>query len=247
MNWRRGMACLVLTIITVMITARFAAGWLDVSELRQGNTPREQTYVVALPGGTDSRTFAAAVIYREGIAGTVAILGELDSFAAEQGDQLPTWRIAELVYRSRGVPQDKILLLAGKSQSTETDIQQLATLWEHEPQAHVIIVTSAAHTRRVALTCRNLLPKAPERYSILACPEDRYAVDRWWQTETGMRVTVAENLKLAVYAARFGGWKVATLFVLIGSFVMYAARRYRSQQSHHQTASSERTTIECVS
>ncbi len=70
----------------------------------------------------------------------------------------------------------------------------------------VLIVSSAAHLRRVRLCCRSLLP-AFVHFRLVAADKDGLRPDLWWRTSKTMVIVLLEFPKLLLY------WLVFTLRV----------------------------------
>ena len=139
------------------------ATWLNVSDPR---LPVD--YVIPLPGGNDTRPFAAAALVRAGLADRAAIL--INPTTPDVSDQivLPMHQVTQRVLRLRGVPEDDILLLRGVSESTFSDIQIIGGLIEQQPNATIAIVTSPSHTRRVRWTINQILPQFRNQVCVIA-------------------------------------------------------------------------------
>jgi uncharacterized SAM-binding protein YcdF (DUF218 family) len=206
------------------------ASWLNVSEPR---LPVD--YVIPLPGGNDTRPFAAAALVRAGLADRAAVLINPATPDVSAQIALPMHQVTHQVLQLRGVPEDDILLLRGVSDSTFSDIQIIAGLIEREPNATIAIVTSPSHTRRVRWTISQILPQCGNQVCVIATFNDHFDQRIWWQDQGAMHEILSEYLKLGYYLMKYSslrlraGFAVLTLIVIAVLITLVRRRRTRSQ------------------
>src|SRR5581483_11739959 len=93
--------------LAAVIAASLAAAWAGrawllpraARWLNGGQLPRRCDYVLVLPGGEDTRPFAAAALVRAGLAGQVLIPRTRSSSDVEDGIRRPTHEIIRAVLR----------------------------------------------------------------------------------------------------------------------------------------------------
>jgi uncharacterized SAM-binding protein YcdF (DUF218 family) len=172
--------------------------WLDVSE-----SPRPADYAYVLGGGTDSRPFVAAGLYKRGLVGTVLVPQTRPSPEAEDRVLLDDTEVVRRVLVARGVPADRVMTLPGVVNSTFDEAHALARFLDDHPDATVAAVTHDFHTRRARSVFRKALgPRAGQVYFV-ATPLDRASADTWWHTETGFVTYLGETFKAGYYAVRY--------------------------------------------
>ena len=197
------------------------ADWLDSSE---PYLPVE--YVAVLPGGNETRTFAAAALVRERLADKVIILRNIDSGDVTAGHGIATHQVTRRILLRRGVRSDQILELEGKSTTTMSDAKILAQIWDLEPEARVGVVTTSNHMRRARWTMEHVLPDHAEDMTFISCPNDAFERESWWMSRAGAQAILTEYIKLAAYAflwadnaERIGA--VAVVFIML--FLLFRA------------------------
>lgn len=175
------------------------ARWLDV-----GGPPRRADYVMPLPGDQQIRPFVAAALVKVGLAGAVLIPENERMPDVDEGIVPPTDEIIRRVMRCRGVPQDKIIVLPGKSGSTLDDIGMLRAFLEPREHARVAVVTSSYHTRRARWSVSHVLGPRARDVTFVSAPSPDFDMEQWWRTEAGLRRITSEYAKLFLYWMRYG-------------------------------------------
>ena len=213
-----------------------AARWLDV-----GVRPHRAEYVMVLPGDEQTRPFVAAALVKAGLARRVLVPKPVASRQAEDGIVPPTHEIIRRVLRHRGVPEEDIVLLDGRTSSTFGDMQALAAFLEASPKASVAsvtIVTNDYHTRRARWVLARVLGDRSRHVAFISAPTDDFQADNWWQADAGFMAIAGEYLKLAYYAARYGQlryWAAACAALTVIALV-YRRRRITRTAGSSQLA-----------
>lgn len=164
-------------------------GWLNVGE--QLSEPVDA--VMILGGGSDTRPFMAAAIYRAGYAKKILI----PNYVAPPNSRHNEADIIVSVVRAHGVPSKAIVELDIFELSTRGEVIALAKYVADHPHATVAIVTSDFHTRRVRILARNAGAYAQNQLHIIACPTDSCGARDWWHTPYGLNMYLPEFAKIA--------------------------------------------------
>jgi uncharacterized SAM-binding protein YcdF (DUF218 family) len=199
-----------------------AARWLDV-----GGAPARVDYVFVLPGDENIRPFVAAALVKAGLAERALVPKNSVVPAVIDGLRPPAHEVIRQVLLQRGVPEEKITLLEGKTASTQDDILVLARFFHDHPAAHVAIVTSGYHTRRTRLIARRLLPGRQAQLWFVSAPVDTFRIDTWWRSELGFLAITSEYAKLTATHARTR--QAIVLAALTVILLVIAACRRRSE------------------
>lgn len=69
--------------------------------------------------------------------------------------------------------------------------------------AHIAIVTTEFHTRRVRRVFRNHAEGTPVQVHVVAAPASVYDSERWWESEEGLLMVNNEYVKLLYYMLRY--------------------------------------------
>jgi uncharacterized SAM-binding protein YcdF (DUF218 family) len=174
------------------------ARFLDVSE-----PPAPADCVYVLGGGLDSRPFAAAAVYKAGLARRVVIptvrpdADALDGLGPAESD------VTRRVLLARGVPAEAIVQLPGEVNSTADEARCLARYLEDHPGWTVAVVTTDFHTRRTRWIFRRTLGDRVAGLRLVGVPHERFGPDDWWRHEYGVMTYLDEYGKLAYYLARY--------------------------------------------
>ncbi len=171
-------------------------GWLNVSE-----PPRVADYVLVLGGDRQTRPFAAAALYRAGLARNVLL--PTAGLADEEDDLVPPeHEIARRVLRRGGVPEDAVIVLPGVVHSTFDEARALAHFLDERPNGSVTVLTSDYHTRRTRWIFRRVVGERPSVH-FAGVPPDGYGAGNWWRSEDGFRAYCFEYLKFGYYRLRY--------------------------------------------
>ncbi|QDV68256.1 hypothetical protein Poly24_19650 [Rosistilla carotiformis] len=179
-------------------------------------------YVVVLPGGPETRTFAAVVILREGLAAKTAILRNPDSSAVDEGLSLPTHVVTQRILQKRGIADDRMLFLDGESRTTYSDLQLIDSIFDNEPEATIAIVTNRFHTRRARWAAANLYGDKLDQFCFVGTPSDAFLWDTWWESPQGLEMILAEYLKLVYYIVKYSTTmqRVTAVAIVLAAIVM---------------------------
>lgn len=190
-----GLAAQLLALFVCRGPVLSGAGrFLDVSD-----TPSRSDYAMVLGGGSDTRPFVAAALYKAGLATSVLVPRVATSpWSAAEGHP-PEGEVIRKVLLARGVPQEAIVILDGECATTRDEAAALAGFLSRRPGRTVAVVTSAYHTRRARAIFRAATGEAAGRLSFVGAPADDYDTDTWWLSEDGFTAYLREYGKLAAY------------------------------------------------
>jgi uncharacterized SAM-binding protein YcdF (DUF218 family) len=174
-----------------------AAGWVVSEELAHADA------VVVLGGGIDVRPFAAAALYKRGLADTV-LVSNARKGRAERLGFIPTHtELNRDVLIKLGVPATAIGDFGENLSSTEEEAGALRA-WAAQRQAKSIIVpTELFAGRRVRwIFERELAPVGVHVIVHTYEPAD-YTLADWWRHRSGLIDFNNEVLKYLYYRARY--------------------------------------------
>jgi uncharacterized SAM-binding protein YcdF (DUF218 family) len=204
-----------------------AARWLNV-----GRSPKRCDYVLVLPGGEETRPFAAAALVKTGLSGQVLVPRTRSSPDVDEGIRRPAHEIIREVLLHEGVAPTDIELIGQDSASTYTDALALAEFLRTRNHTSVTVVTNQYHTRRASWVLRQVLGDRAADIQMVAVPVDGFDEDTWWQTREGTLTYAAEFTKLAAYTAGYGPaqrWFVGLVIVCAAAALL--GRRARIRRS----------------
>ena len=210
--------------------------WMDV-----GITPRVADYVMVLPGGPERRPFVAAAMIKQGLVKNVLTAATETDPSNEEGVYPSTDQVLSRTLILRGVREDQIRVLPGRSNSTWTDAMALATFLRENPAATIAVVTDDFHTRRTSWTFRRVLGNDAKRIFFVSARVDRVSPHSWWTTEEGLGIYVGEYCKLLGYVATD---RTNVMFIVFLLAVVGLADRIRRKWT--QTAAPKSTPVGSV-
>jgi uncharacterized SAM-binding protein YcdF (DUF218 family) len=157
--------------------------------------------VVVLGGGLDDRPFAAADLYRRGLASKVLISQVGDDPAASVGAILNHTEANRQVLLKLGVPADAIETFGTANRNTREEAFSLRA-WAHRNNASTFIIpTEIFSARRVKFIFQREL--AAEKIEVLALDAPLYRKDDWWKIDTGLITFQNEILKYIYYRLKY--------------------------------------------
>lgn len=177
---------------------RSAARFLDV-----GGPPHPADYAMVLGGGIETRPFAAAALLRHGWVRGI-LISELPLWE-DRDDAIvpPEHDVTRKILTILGVPDDAVILLRGDHASTFDEIVSLRDFLRDHPEATVLVVTDALHTRRTAWSVRRALGPDAKRVGFVSAVGDGFDTHDWWVYPEGFYFVLSEYLKLAFYLVRY--------------------------------------------
>lgn len=202
-----GAALALLALTTLLATrnhwvapvGRAAADWLDVSDF---DGPVD--CVMILGGEPNRRPFAAAALYRAGLAERVLVARTRPSEAARRGLIPLQHELARQVLALEGVPETAIEILPGEEVRSTADEAVVLGAWlEARPEVEVVVLTTAYHTRRARRIFRQVLGAAAPRVEFLGIPPEDFRSGEWWRTKAGFLTYSREFLKTLYYWLRY--------------------------------------------
>jgi len=204
-RWRRAAIGLALAAIAIgfgwveraPILQNIAAGWVVSEELAHADA------IVVLGGSIDVRPFAAAALYKRGLADTV-LVSNARKGRAERLGFIPTHtELNRDVLVKLGVPTAAIGDFGDDLSSTQEEARALRA-WAAQRQAKSIIVpTELFAGRRVRwIFERELAPIGVHVIVHTYEPAD-YTLADWWRHRSGVIDFNNEVLKYLYYRARY--------------------------------------------
>ncbi len=209
-------------------------GWLPglANWLERGDSPVPVDYILILPGDQNTRPFAAAAMVNAGLA--KAILIPRNRPSPQELDNIipPNHEVIRKICLLQQVPEDKIIILPGESDSTVDDARVAVEFLKDLPEAKIAVVTSFYHTRRARIALENVYGDAIRRFVFLSVPTDGFGPEDWWKSQTGTFLILSEYVKLLLYWIQYGDgaiWIGLAIILMISLLMLLRVRRRRRQ------------------
>jgi uncharacterized SAM-binding protein YcdF (DUF218 family) len=228
-RWPRG----VLLLLALLAILYMVCGWLLLMAVRfldVSEPPRAVDAVLVLGGGADTRPFVAAALVRSGLVHRVLVPTVRPSSESEDGLPLSEDELIRRVLQARGVPDETVVMLPGKVDSTRDEARALGRFLEVEPNTSVAVVTNSFHTRRARMLFRHVLGERMAQVHFIGAPTDRFNAADWWRQEEEFSCYASEYLKLVYYGLREDrSWQMTVLLVtLLGTGLWWCPWRKRA-------------------
>jgi len=187
------------------------AAWLERDTLLRGaghwwaiSDPLEPAdAIVVLGGGLDVRPFAAADLYKQGLAPKIVVSNSRLTPVERLQLLPPHAELNRQVLLKLNVPAEAISLF-GKSLSNTYDEARALLDWAQATGAkRVIIPMESFSTRRVRWIFNRELGRANAVAEIYGVPPLEFGPDDWWRHETGVVSFQNEILKYAYYRLKY--------------------------------------------
>jgi len=191
-----------LFLLAVLLTAAICAGagffyaadWLSVAD-----QPQKADAILVL-GGSFTRPFQAADLYRRGFAPKIYISAPVRErqyrLLDEAGIPYPREEDVEReVLLKKGVPASAIELLGKNLVSTAAEAQAARALFA-KGRPRLLVVTSPYHLRRARMIFSDALPTADIR--MIATSYDPFP-QAWWKDQGAARNVLLELAKIVFY------------------------------------------------
>lgn len=171
------------------------------------NAEKRADFLVVLGGNAETRPFAAAALYRSGVAPKVLIFEHKTDRITDLGLAPTSDELYRKVLELEGVPIDAIERLPGVVDSSWDEARSLRRFLVSNPARRIILVTSAEHTRRARWVFRNVLAGIPTDIRMAPARHLEFDETNWWKHDAGVLAYIHEYLKLVFYVTRYGWWR----------------------------------------
>jgi uncharacterized SAM-binding protein YcdF (DUF218 family) len=197
--WLLALCALVLALclFRVPILTALANAWVVSDPLAKADA------IVVLGGGLESRPFAAAKFYHDGLAPKVLFMDVRLSQTAKLGVTPSERELTRRVLLSNNVPGAAMEPI-GHAVATTYDETQAVRAWVTTHQAKsILIATDLFHTRRVQWIFGKELKGTGVEIRVRAVKPEAYGITDWWRNEGGLIAFQNEVIKYAYYRLKY--------------------------------------------
>jgi uncharacterized SAM-binding protein YcdF (DUF218 family) len=188
-----------------------SAGWLAHVQILQGiarawvvsDSIAPADAIVVLGGGLETRPFAAADLYKKGMARQILISAVKPS-PAEKLDIVPSHiELNRAVLLKLGVPSEVIVSFGTDVSSTYEEARALAEWANRNGIKSIIVPTEIFSSRRVRWILVKELSGLDVGIQVQALPPLDYDIDNWWRHEAGVIGFQNEVIKYLYYRVKY--------------------------------------------
>lgn len=160
-------------------------------------------YIVPLGGGTDTRPFVAAALYKSQVAPKVLIFEYASSEVIGMGLVLSQTELYRRVLEFEGLPHAAIQVIPGEVHDTWEEALAVRTVLPRRQPTRLVVVTSPEHTRRALWAFQKVFAGMPVDVRMAPARHLTFDETNWWRDDEGVLVYLHEYLKLPYYWARY--------------------------------------------
>ena len=186
--------CFLLSVLCFVFRAPLLTG---LAEAWIVNEP------VILGGGLENRPFAAARLFRAGVAPQVLYMNVQLGPAEELGVVMTESEATRRILLSNGVPELSMTAIGNSVSSTYDESRAVREWVEKTGAKSVVIPTDLFHSRRVRWLFRKQLQCTPAQTYVQAVDPIRYQRTNWWQREEGLIAFQNELIKSVYYRLKY--------------------------------------------
>jgi len=202
----------VYWLIPVVIVLVFAVAWMARASILRGvahlwvvsDALDRADAIVILGGRVDVRPFAAAALYKRGLAPQV-LVSKAKAGPIHPLQLLPSQiELTRQILSKLGVPQQAIVEFGGDGSSNTYEEARAVLDWARISGARsVIIPTDIFTSRRVRWIFRRQLAPASVRVMVQSVAPPEYSIDDWWRHESGVIEFQNEVIKYLYYRLKY--------------------------------------------
>jgi uncharacterized SAM-binding protein YcdF (DUF218 family) len=187
------------------------AGWLARIQILQGaarawvvsDSIVPADAIAVLGGGLETRPFAAAELYKKGMARQILISAVKPSPAEKLDIVASHVELNRAVLLKLGVPPGAIASFGADVSSTYEEACALAEWVETNGVRSIIVPTEIFSSRRVRWILDKRLAAVGVRVEVQALPPLDYDIDSWWRHEAGVIGFQNEVIKYLYYRIKY--------------------------------------------
>jgi uncharacterized SAM-binding protein YcdF (DUF218 family) len=159
--------------------------------------------IVILGGGLENRPFAAAKLFRDGVAPHVLYMDVRLSPTEEMGITLSEREQTRRILLSNNVPETALTMIGANVASTYDESKAVRAWIETSGVKTILIATDLFHTRRARWVFDKELRGTKTVIHVVAIDPLRYRINDWWQHEEGVIAFQNEIVKYIYYRFKY--------------------------------------------
>ena len=204
-RWTRCLICLLaLAFLTLgaygfraQLLAGLAKAWVVDEPLTNADA------IVILGGCPETRPFAAARLFHDGVAPRILYMNVRVSAAEAIAGLIPEREKTRLLLLSNSVPESAITLIGTNVASTYDESRAVRAWTEQSGARSILIPTDPFHTRRVRWIFNKELQGTGTVIDVVAINAASYRTVDWWKHEEGLIAFQNEFIKYIYYRCKY--------------------------------------------
>jgi uncharacterized SAM-binding protein YcdF (DUF218 family) len=208
---RKSSARYAYWLVPVVIVLAFAVAWMARASILHGvadlwvvsDALDRADAIVILGGRADVRPFAAAALYKRGLAQQV-LVSNVKAGPIHPLQLLPSQiELTSQILSKLGVPQQAIVEFGYGSSNTYDEARAVLDWARISGARSVIIPTDLFSTRRTRWIFQRQLAPAGVRAMVQSVKPPEYSIDDWWRHESGIIEFQNEVIKYLYYRLKY--------------------------------------------
>jgi uncharacterized SAM-binding protein YcdF (DUF218 family) len=191
----------VLLVASYVFRAPLLRAAADFWIVNQGVTQADA--IVVLGGGLETRPFAAAKLYHEGLAPRILLMNVKPDATTELGLTPTEQELTRKVLLSQGMTETNLVEIGNRVSSSYEESLAVRNWVKQTGARRIIIPTDLFHTRRVRWLYAKELDGLNVEVIVVAVPQREYTASDWWQHEEGLIAFQNEVIKFAYYRLKY--------------------------------------------
>jgi uncharacterized SAM-binding protein YcdF (DUF218 family) len=191
---------IIITVLTILFMMRFIIMRGLASFLIVDYKPAQADAIIVLSGNAYDRGKYAAQLVDAGVSRVVICTGgNKDPNALILGKDFFECELTKMSVEKFCSDTSVTIDTLCRGTSTLEECFFIKSLIEEKAWKHIVIVSSAFHTRRIRMTCEKVFKNTDVQIDIAPAKPHMYNTDLWWQNEYGLIDLNNEYVKLFYY------------------------------------------------
>jgi uncharacterized SAM-binding protein YcdF (DUF218 family) len=167
------------------------------------DVPTKADALVVLGGGVQYRPFAAARLYKKGLAPKILIMDIKLGATDEMGLTQPQKDLTRRLLLHQGVPENAIEMVGRTVSNTAEESVGVFDWAQQHGARNLIVVTEIFHTRRARWIFRKRFKGTGTDIQMVAVEPVEYQAKNWWHSEQGLIAFQEEIFKFLYYRFKY--------------------------------------------
>lgn len=192
---------LAVTLLLGLFHRTLLTGFVNAWSIDE--TPEPSDAILILGGGAETRPFAAAKFYHQGLAKKILYTNPPLTPSNKLGISVQHGDFNRQILLHEGVPEEAILMIGTDAKNTYQEALALRDWLKTTSAKRIIIPTEFMHTRRTRWLFDKLLKNSGTETLVTSLESYDYTRKDWWESEIGVLAVQNEVLKYFYYRLKY--------------------------------------------